>query len=688
MAEINVGVNKTNDPSYLNSSQGTDRASLQQLSTVPELSTKYVTPDYQASRAAGTGIKGLGDLAEAGIKLTDQVIQEKADQTLRKGIDGIRDSFGVAQAADQSTGIAKAVGASGAEGVSLSQGTDNQPIAINRLGNKVEGLTESYRQGGLSNSAYYAKLEAFVRETKAQFPGYNEIIDQKVAGIVGTTPANALRSSLLQDVAETQKKVQSLNDKWTTYEHAKAGTIYSIWPNYDQMKAQGKIDRGTVEAEVGRREARDYKMDVQLKQLAVTKGNDAAVSDNAFDIAIQKSGEISRNVVIGTTNSMGITNAADLQKYIADVNSGNRKPPTPDEQTQLTGMFSILKQKATAAFDQFVNTPLNGNTTETLASKLRDPQKLAQAREVAMGDIKTIEDGLLNEKHGLVAATVSWNKASDALADKNLTTNMPNASIVGALHRKIGDQSLSQLFIDEGPTLMAGLRRAGWQDLDNKVPIKATLDKMKSSSNNDPAVIRQTVLDGTKMIIHKDKLEDPTLSDRAFVSLYGPGNTTLIDGFQGKVQTAVYGDIFSPAVTKAVSKRSKDDQTTYIRAAEEGFASVFAAQAMGANAAAESYSHSGALGKFALKYDPLTNNFHYETPKTMPKIAAQSADGTLKSLNSAINTVKEVYKLNGKDPTDALYSLLPTVGIEGGSPIFKAIQEEYMKKQPKETGSG
>src|SRR5690242_6439878 len=112
MAEINVGVNKTNDPSYLGSSQGTDRASLQPLASVPELSTRVTTPDYAVNRSAGNAIKGAGELTEAALKLTDAVIQRKVDDTLTEGINRIRDSFGVGAAAT-GNGVGEAVGKAG-----------------------------------------------------------------------------------------------------------------------------------------------------------------------------------------------------------------------------------------------------------------------------------------------------------------------------------------------------------------------------------------------------------------------------------------------------------------------------------------------------------------------------------------------------------------------------------------------
>lgn len=686
MAEINVGVNKTNDPSYLNSSQGTDRASLQPLAQVPDLNLKVYQPDHKANLSAGTAIKGLGDIFEAGVKLTDQVITKKASDTLSKGIDEIRDRFGVAQAADLSTGIAKAVGSQGAEGVSLADGSTNQPIALNRLGNKVEGLTEAYRQGGLSNSAYYAKLEAFVRETKAQFGGaYNDQIDSIVSSKVGTTPANALRASLQADVAAVQDKVQKAADKWTTYEHTNTQYIHTVWPNYEQLKAEGRApNRLQVESAVGRLQAADYATDSKMKSLALGKAGDASVADAAYDLAIQKASEISRNVVIGTTNTMGIKTAADMQKYIAEVNSGARPRPTPDEQAQLTGMFSILKQNASAEFDKFANTPLAANTTETLASKLRDPQKLQQAKTVALGDISTIEDGLLNEKHGLVAHTVMWNKANDAQADKKLSINMPNADVAGALRRKIGDQTLANMVVDAnlgvGADLMYSLRQAGWHSIDQKKP---AFEILGSLSKDDPSGVasKKHIEDSKKFVIEQDKLADRTLGDKAFVSLYGPGNTVLVESFKSKTQVAVFSDLFSPSMAKAVSKRSKEDQTMFIQAAENGFTSVYATQAMGANQSAANYKINGNL---TLKFDPESGNFRYEGKG--PAGILNSANASLRPMNSAINSMKEVFKLSGKNTLSEVYRLLPIVGIEPSSPIYKTVQDEYMKANPPKEG--
>lgn len=680
MAEINVGVQKTNDPSYLGNSQGTDRASLQPLASVPELSTKYVQPDYQANRSTGKAIEGVGSLAEAALKLTDAVIQRKADDTLTQGIQKIRDEFGVGDAAANGGNLGKAVGQQGAEGVSLSN-TDNTPVAVNRLGNRIDGLTESYKQGGLSNSAYYAKLESFVRETKAQFPGYANEIDGMVSTKVGTTPANALRSALLNDVTALQSKVQSLNDKWTTWERSNYDSIYNIWPNYDQIK--DRLPRATVEAEVGKRQAQEARLTSNTKALSLMAAGNEARSQDALGVAMEWGSQISRTAMIGVTNSMGIQSTDDLRKYIIDVQTGKRPMPTPDEQQQINGLFSTLEQQVAAKFNGKMNERISENSIETIASILRNGGKLDQARELALSDIKALKEALFNEQHGIAAATVQWNKANDAMADKRLATAVPNSVVAGAVRRKIGDNALGNLIIDAqsgmGGDLMAGLRQAGWASLDQKQPVMQTMGAL---SKDDPsgASSRQHIRDAARFVIGQDQLADRSLGDNSFQALFGPGNRTLVDAFNSnpKAQMTVFTDMVSPQMTAAVKKRSSADQKMYTNWAEDSFTSVFQTQANGVNTSANSYKISGNL---TLEFNPETNNFSYKGGRSAPQGIVNNANAKLEPLNSAINTMKDVNKLTGRNTTEFLHEKLVVMGIEPGSPLYKALDDQVRKMQ-------
>lgn len=687
MASFDPAVPQGNPQSFLNFSQGTDKAQLQPLAEVPKLSEKYVQPDYKSNTSVGQGLKGAGELADSAVKLTDQVIQQNVDDTLHKGIDDIRDSFGVAQAADQSSGIAKAVGQAGSEGVSLAEQDPNagQPVAINRLGNRVEGLTEAYKQGGLSNSAYYAKLEAYVREVKAQFPGYGDVIDSKVSNIVGTTPANALRTSLLQDVTNLQNKVNAQNDKWTSYEQKNAGAIYQQWPNYDQMKAQGNApSRVDVETVVGRTAARDANIASQTASLGLEKTQNDVIGGRADAIITTKAADIGAGLATTITNGMGMKTPSDFNQLLQDVRSGKRAPLTPEEKDQVTAAFAQLKQQYGINFDKFVNSPTSPSSGRTVAS-YTTPDKVKGIRTQGMQDLADIEDGLTNEKYGLVTAAANNSKALQDAAENSYLRNDPNAALAGAVRKTIGDQGLAQLYIGSAPmatSTLEGLRMAGWQFLTSgQSSAVEGLSTLKKESNNNGDLIKTHIGDSAAMIIHPDKFADPTLAAKSVDYLFGPKNSTLVDSFRNKNQVQVFNDLVSPTMTKAIAKMDKNSQQTYFQQVDNWFSSVYNTQIDNANQYSNNYKANGNLTPV---FDPETVEFRYErTGRATPQGFVDAANRqTFTGINSAMKSMLEVYKIQNKDPTAELYHLLPIAGIEPGTPMYKAIQEAYIKKYP------
>lgn len=688
MASFDPNVPAVNPQSFLNNSQGTDRAQFQPLAESPRLSEKYVQPDYRANTSIGQGLKGLGELGDSAIKLTDQVIQQNVDDTLHKGIDSIRDSFGVAQAADQSTGLAKAAGQAGTDGVSLTENDPNagQPVAVNRLGNRIEGLTEAYKQGALSNSAYYAKMEAYVREVKAQFPGYGDIIDQKVSGIVGTTPANALRSSLLQDVTNLQNKVQQASDKWTSYEQKNAGYIYQQWPDYDKLKAQGQApSRVDVETVVGRLAARDAIYSSQSAALAAKKGINDNIAEEAKSIATNRAMDIGNGLVVSTTNAMGMRTPQDFQKLADDINSGKRQPLTPDEVAQVRSAFAQMKQQYDVSFRQFISSPLSQNSSETMASKLGKPELVTSIHDQGMQNLKDIEDGLINGQHGLITAAANDSAARNSAAENSFLRNDPNAALAGAVRKQYGDTGMAQLFLSNPPlatSQLEGLRMAGWNFLaSGKSSAVEGLATIKKESGNDGTVIKAHLGDAANTIIHADKMADPTLAPKAVQYLFGPNNRTLIDSFQTKSQIPVFNDLVSHTMTQAVKKMDQNSQNTYVQGVDEMFQSVFNTQIDNANQSSANYKINGNL---KVVYDPDAVAFRYErTGRATPQGFVDAANrNTFTGINSAMHSMLEVFKMQNRDPTAELYRLLPISGIEPGTPMYKAIQEEYIKKNP------
>lgn len=683
MANFDPSVPAIQPNGYLSSfSQGTDRASLQPLAEVPKLSEKYVSPDYKANTSTGQGIADLGKLETVGVSLATDVIKQNVDESLNSGIKKIQDSFGVAAATDIESGVADAVGKGGAEGTGTSL-TDTQgkpPMVLQKLGTQVDGLTEAYNQGMLSNSAYYAKMNAYVTQVKQQFPGFSDDVDQMAKEKIGVNPANALRSAIQDDVAKLAAKVSSTNDKWTTYENTNTQYIHTRWPNYEQLKQDGTApSQAEVKNVVGNLQARDYGFSSKQAALATDTATNAAIAVKAEDIATQKASDIAGHLVTAIPNQMGIKTPEDFTQVLNDVRNGQRPPLTPDEKQQLTGVIATMKQQYGINFDKFVNANVDqhGLPQRPLAS-YTSPQKLSAIRDQGMQSIKDMEDGLINDKTGILAQTAIHNAATLAAGEGDFIRRAPVAVAVAAGRKFYGDQGIMDL-VSNQPMLQSNILEGFRQWNQGKIAqgdgsLRETLDTYKAEKINDGTLNRAAIGDTVNTILHADKMADQTAGANAVQHAYGPNNRTLLDAFDTKNQVDVFGQMLSKPIIDKVSKMDGKSKSTVINWANESFPGVYEAQAAEANQAAINLATQYTNTKIV--YDPKSANFTFESSFRLPPFAQAKLNG----LNSAINSMKEVFKMQGKDPTEALTYLLPVSGIDPGSPIYKALQAA----QPKE----
>lgn len=670
-----------------NFSQGTNSLALQPLAEVPKLSEKYVQPDYKANTSTGKGIAEAGTELTAGLGLADAVIKQNVSETLVKGFTDVQNSFGVAQATDtanQPGGLAQQAGAAGADGVSLSgdTGAGATPLPLQKLGTRLDGLTEMYKNGDLSNSAYYAKMNAVVAQVKQQFPGFSDDVDSITKDKLGVLPANAVRSALQQDVTELQKKVQAQNDKITTWRRDNAAYIYSpsAYPNFDQLQADGKApSQAELEATVGKLKARDQAYTSGVLALNAQKQGNAAKADGAADILTRKAGDIANEMVLSIPNQLGIKTPQDFTKLLQDVQSGKRAPLTPDEKQQLTGVFATMQQQYGITFDKFANDHHSIAGGPTVASYVSDPAKVLAIRGQGMQSIADMKDALLNDNYGVIAQTANWSKATNDAAEGDFLRRSPVAASVAAGRKLYGDQGITQLMISSPPLMSAALE--GFRQFnqgkiaEGNGSLQNTFDTIRNEKVNDGNLNRATISDTVETIFHPEKTNDPqNAAQKAVQHAFGPDNRTLLDAFATKDQVGVFTQLTSPTMTKKIAKMDKTSQDTYTSWADTSFTSVFEAQAAEANNVTKNFATNSNM---TLKYDPDTSNFSFDSAFRLPPYAAAKLQG----LNTAINSMKDVFKLEGKDPTAALYNLLPAAGIEPGSPIYRAVQTEFLKAQ-------
>lgn len=696
MASFDTPVAPMQPNSYLSSySQGTDRASLQPLAEVPKLSEKYVSPDYKANTTGGQALSDVGKLETLGVDLADGVIKQNIDDNLNSGINKIRDSFGVAQATNIGSGFADAVGQGGNE-TSLTGATGQTPTVLKKLGTQVDGLTEAYNQGQLSNSAYYAKMNAYVTQVKQQFPGYSDEVDQMAASKLGVNPANALRSAIQDDVTKLAAKVNAANDKWTTYETSKAGYIHTKWPQYEQMKQDGTApSQAEVRNVVGNLEARDLSVASRTAALAADKSTNAAIADKANDIIAQKASDLASHLTVGLTNSMGIKNASDFNQVLEDIRSGKRPLPTPDEKAQLSGIVATMKQQYGINFDSFVNATqdAHGLPQRPIAS-YTTPDALAARRAQGMQPILDQEAGLIDGKMGILAQSANWNQASLDAGESDFIRRAPIAATAAAGRKFFGDDGAMMLTMNEPFIRNASLEpyrqyNQGAMAQGNS-SLTQVLGSYKDNKVNDGELNHATIADTVSTILHPEKTAagKDVAGPAAVQHAFGPNNRTLLDAFNTKDQVAVFGQLTSKPLVDKISKMDGASKGTFTNWVDDSFTGIYKDQVDNANQAQRNFASNASI---KVVYDPKTANFSFEPDGVLSNAVAgvtgmrkgvlAQANAQLTGLNTAINSMKEVFKLEGKDPTQALYNLLPAAGIDPGTPIYKALQETQKKEE-------
>lgn len=438
--------NKTNDPSYINTSQGTERASQQQLAATPEPKTMS-TPDYRSDTTYGKLFQGIGDTLDTTVKGVDQALKDHIKENLYTRLDNIRDQFGVAQASQNPQQTANL--AADASENSIPKAVT---VSTKRLGNRLEGLREMYNNGDLQDSSYWARAEKEVTAVRAQYQGYRDYIDQKTSEILGTTPANALRRSLLQDVKDLATKQMTAADKQTQFEHQHADIIGTVMPNYFILKAQGKAPPfPVIESAVADFKARDYQDDRAVKKLnLIDKKGDFDVNQAGSVLADRLDTITSRTM----SRASGIAGFSTFQDFVEKTQDKVLKgvPLNAEELGQVRNGFAQLRLKVNNEFDKAIAQPWSEsdpNSKSFLSVMGKDPTKLKNIRDNAMSRINAFEKAISDNDTGLAGSLAASNEGTKNEAINKLYQIHDSWRKIAAARALVGDQATPNLITGE-----------------------------------------------------------------------------------------------------------------------------------------------------------------------------------------------------------------------------------------------
>ncbi len=179
---------------------------------------KYSSPisGVEADKSSAIATQTVGTAIEGGAALAETTAKDIIGKDVRETVEPIREDFTktleAARNAQKSSVVPAPVqGDEGSTAPSLTgPAKEEVPAAINSGLGKIDSLQSALVNGKINDTYYDLRLKAAVTDLRTKYPGFVDLIDQKVSQITGVNPANAYISNLMQDInrAQTSKKTE------------------------------------------------------------------------------------------------------------------------------------------------------------------------------------------------------------------------------------------------------------------------------------------------------------------------------------------------------------------------------------------------------------------------------------------------------------------------------------------------
>lgn len=667
--KFNPAPNPTNDPTYGQTSRAVER-------------------DVVVDRTFEAGLKGAAQILDTTVKSLDFKVKSDIDADLYKAIDEERDAFGVGDTA----GMAAMAGSpldGTKEGVFRG---DRLPAEMNHLGPQVERMTQAYKAGKLSNRYYYARLESLVRSARARYPGYREYIDGKVAEITGVTPANALRSAILQDIENTSGQGKTEQDR-----------------RIQIVKELGKyVDDGITQQYLrGERSTEEY---VYIGTRVQKSQTDLQNERNVYGLLGDRE-KHDENTVLKNLNNRGRIIMTDLmnrgtesipgglnaiEKQITAMQRGEVQVDAAEMEKYGPYIESVIRQ-ARNTLRQEANT---GTANAPAPSTYLSPKQVNDWIETQLADLYTWRDAIHNKDYGLIGKTARINKAI-AEDDRNriLTDGtFGNFARKLTVWRELGGENMAHSFImqnlnEHQKAIMSFvLPSIAAQDeyrrqFGKNFTFKDVAKVVKDLGANTPEM-KERILDLAKLI-HDPKASDK-MSEEIASAIFSRGNYGfIIEEMPKGEQMDAFRKLTSDKILQRMTKLGGEHLENYKFWAKNEFTTLFRNHVNDANQLAWDRS-------VKLLWDDKTQQFTLDVNPDFPGATVAINNHVYKpiidELNMGLKSIREIAKLDNDDVSSYLLTLMGGMGYRPGegppSTLMEGIQEILKRAVAGEAPSG
>lgn len=645
MVEFNRTPDPASAPSYLRESQNVDRA--------------------QPNRAFEALFEGVGNTLKVAAAAKQETEQQTIDDTIYKSHDQVSSEVNLANMEASNVGNAN-----------FFQTSQGSPEVDNSVG-RLERLAQARSAGKISDTYYWSQMQSTVQSLRAKYPGQREYIDTRVSRITGGTPANQLRNSLQQDLAQQQQRLQSQQSKQDTFVNQNLGYIPE-----GLLKAYNEGDPNAfneIRYTVASRQREDAQNDSTKAQLEIAASQGKLNVEQAQQGAADNVNMVVSRFITDTASRAGVTNFNSLQDRINQFQASG-KPPTPEEQAQLLADFGQLKYQLSTQIRNALTQPdANGKSWSTYL----DPTRVKQLEEMGMAQINQLEELITNQQYGLVNMLVNQQKAQSNARVKQYLDNYPVFQNIQDLRQIGGDQLVSTMFSMDNGRLLGDTTKALLQAqttnsaANGNKPLNQYAQELKVVSDKDPVAFQELINSHANIMLAKDT--NPRVALNIAQSMFGESNTPFIQNFRTNGdKMAVFSKMSSPQMTAKIQELSKEDPVVwqnYSNWSKQAFLATFGGYIDSTQEGVNARPYT------TVNYDPATAQFSWSlTPegrqaqRTVTGFLSggnvadnwrnSTLDTAVKELNRGISLMKPILEAEGADVSTEIVNLVKSKGLD------------------------
>lgn len=595
----------------------------------------------------GAGIRtlfdGLARTIETGVAEADRQTQNKIRDEVYAATDSVNNEFGL----DDATLFEKDI-----EG-------RPRPAALSRAGQNLDVLQSAYERGDLKESHYWARMNSKVRQLRSRYPGYRAEIDSMVSSVVGTTPANALRSALWREWNDTegQSDLGKMED-WAVkngrlpidyYDRAQGGNPYSL----------PELNKHVAERERQSAEIQDRRATLAMQ---ADVGN-VNTKEYAKTFAIEASTFVNTAINDATTAIGG--NYQNIQKMVREAQNAASRGQPIDQQlvNQLRTQMGQLIRDTQLGLDEIYKTPFTDDPKSSYIANL-DPQEKERLVEQALIPLTTLEQALAGDNpYSVIGSVANYLEANKLESNRSLLESIPALQTLQSLNDLTGPD-MAGMYMSLNPQVQEALGATLLEYHGNSAALggSSIVDAFADGERTDQGPEYYNAL-----ITRWQNLVETVGSDDIPLSLveenvrfmFGEDSQIVLSKLEDAERFKYFEKIANPRVTKKMLelKKAGGDEAwqMYQQWVTGAFMTLFQEDVQALNSANKNPQLKGVT----VKWDSASNGFTVKS-EGMFGVGGFERES---NLNRVIRTVAPIITSNGGDMGKELLIILKNMGF-------------------------